>query len=314
MLPPCFHLEGLGEKGRKKSEAGTICQKFHTGFNLRLPCVLSGADGREDFLVYAGSLSRPLCCFGIAIEPKDMEDMLEACEEGGIAVLRKEGLLLYGRGEQFLLDVGNEKSFVRKDLSIPMEQEPKADSSLPGSLERLTGVSEKEEVRRFFRKEQEKGIWEDRMGIPWDGEFRKYAAFLAGQKVLSLERGRTDWWKEPADYLAGRGKGLTPGGDDILLGYGAVLMAAGSSEGFCLSQYMADMLGSRTTVVSQAYFKALASGYVNEDFRRLLLYLSGREKGDMEKAVTQIKALGHTSGHDTLFGAWMALEWLAKML
>lgn len=286
MLPPYFQKEIF--------VSGNIRGKFKSSFNIELR--LSNPVENDSFLVHIGSLLRPLCSFGISVEEGDMKDMLESCEEGSLVCLRQGKLRIYGREEQFILNLGDKENFWEKNLQIP-------------TLHKDLPVWKESVIYDLLKRDVEDGSLENHMGISWDGDFLEHC--------MGMKEAETSW-KEEIQFFCGRGKGLTPSGDDILLGYMAVLMAAGQEMGFTMSSFAAEYAASKTTSVSLAYYRALSAGFVNEDFREFLLCLLPRGGKTAEKAsdkkkyaeqiIRQIRSLGHTSGHDTLFGAFLALE------
>lgn len=100
--------------------------------------------------------------------------------------------------------------------------------------------------------------------------------------------------------LAGRGNGLTPTGDDILVGVLYGLWA------WKLEQRWMDLIVEtavpRTTSLSAAFLRAAAAGEATIHWHRLA-------NGDPE-AVAQILAIGHTSGRE----AWAGFIHAGKIL
>ena len=74
-------------------------------------------------------------------------------------------------------------------------------------------------------------------------------------------------WQQVTAYLIGRGKGLTPSGDDLLVAYQAMFYAF-DQPAEKLATALAVPLS--TTDVSKAYISASIKGYVNSLIYRLL--------------------------------------------
>jgi len=112
-------------------------------------------------------------------------------------------------------------------------------------------------------------------------------------------------------FFAGRGKGLTPSGDDILIGFTMAIMMFGEFDVWkkSISSWITK---DRTTMISVAYIRALLQGYVSANFIQLLKLMDDREIGNIEKTVKDIMSLGHTSGCDTLFGFLLGLKFLTN--
>lgn len=116
--------------------------------------------------------------------------------------------------------------------------------------------------------------------------------------------------KKAVQYLIGRGKGLTPSGDDMLIG----VMAANRfiqrlPELFYNN--VKEILSSDikpTTFVSEHYLNCALQHNFNELIIQLVTSLS-KDTGrcELEKNILEIGALGHTSGLDMLTGFTAAL-------
>lgn len=102
------------------------------------------------------------------------------------------------------------------------------------------------------------------------------------------------------DHLVGRGQGLTPSGDDVLLGFACALEALGQSGE--LAELLLSRSRDRTTDVSTAYFDAFACGYANPVYGELARSALARDEERFSAAVRQIERIGHTSGTDALLG------------
>ena len=108
-----------------------------------------------------------------------------------------------------------------------------------------------------------------------------------------------------AREVAGRGPGLTPSGDDLLVGImlaTGVLPGAGGVRGV---QDIRDVLASaaipRTTRISGAYLNAASRGWASEPWHALVRALPGPPE-PIRRAVRRLLQIGETSGADTLTG------------
>jgi hypothetical protein len=104
----------------------------------------------------------------------------------------------------------------------------------------------------------------------------------------------------PPYGLVGLGPGLTPAGDDFLIGALAALDAIGQTN-------MHDALGravvaaaGRTSPLSASLLRAAAAGHVGENLHVMVAALVA---GDADAAVAAAGRIGHTSGWDALAGA-----------
>lgn len=99
-----------------------------------------------------------------------------------------------------------------------------------------------------------------------------------------------------AQRLAGLGPGLTPAGDDVLIGVQSVLTCFGHR----LSTVLPDAVHGRTTDLSHALLRLAADGAYLGEVGRLLRALAGH--GDVAAAGARLAAVGHTSGAALLAG------------
>lgn len=113
---------------------------------------------------------------------------------------------------------------------------------------------------------------------------------------------------EAVASLIGMGNGLTPAGDDLIGGALIALHALGKNG-------IADRLGkwalclsrTRTNRISRAHLQCAASGEGHEALHHALsAILAGRTS--LEKELSALERIGHTSGMDALSGALLALD------
>jgi hypothetical protein len=110
-----------------------------------------------------------------------------------------------------------------------------------------------------------------------------------------------------AASLAGLGGGLTPAGDDFLIGVMLwAWLAHPTPERFC--QLVFEAAAPWTTTLSAAFLRAAAGGECSASWHCLLAALKGHEPASLVAAVRDVLAQGSTSGADALAGfLWMGL-------
>lgn len=129
---------------------------------------------------------------------------------------------------------------------------------------------------------------------------------LAGVLDVALAARRAGSCDEVARLLVGWGPGLTPSGDDVLVG-----LAAGAALGprrrgaGALSGTAARMARTRTTFVSQALLEAAAAGAFPPALNALGL---ARDAAARDAAVARVACIGSRSGLDLLVGVGAGLE------
>ncbi|MEZ4868358.1 MAG: DUF2877 domain-containing protein [Caldilineaceae bacterium] len=134
----------------------------------------------------------------------------------------------------------------------------------------------------------------------------------AGQAIASLNAGiRRNSLAEieqGAFALAGLGPGLTPAGDDFLVGLLAALHSNQSryannlmtTQQLCT--HIAQVAMVRTTKLSGAWLRYAGQGYFGEPWHDLIDALNDGGKNTMEQAVWRILQSGASSGADALTG------------
>jgi Protein of unknown function (DUF2877) len=125
--------------------------------------------------------------------------------------------------------------------------------------------------------------------------------------VNSLRRGRAD---EAVLYWVGRGPGLTPSGDDVLVGIVAALRFSGAIASSSLAplRELVETAPSRlTTEISAEYLHYACRGMVNGMVRDLLVALDRSNRVGVLKAVDRLSRYGHTSGMDCVLGVLVGL-------
>jgi hypothetical protein len=137
--------------------------------------------------------------------------------------------------------------------------------------------------------------------------------------AAALERFRAGGEIRGLAALVGLGEGLTPSGDDALVGVLAGLDAALEVSGAAaaLRQRLCAELErgtSRTTRLAAQMLDAAAAGFYAEPVLGLLQTLALPKPGAkaLERAVAALLAVGHRSGADTLRGISAVLERLAR--
>jgi hypothetical protein len=142
--------------------------------------------------------------------------------------------------------------------------------------------------------------------IPWlqqlcDQQRATGIAALAipeGQTILAL-----------AYSICGRGAGLTPGGDDFLLGWLAAgwFLYGARPDFLARGQSIVEIAEQRTHALSRYWLSCAATGYVAQPVKALLEALTRPEQQQLEQAAHNLLAMGSTSGSDTLRGILYAI-------
>ncbi len=103
--------------------------------------------------------------------------------------------------------------------------------------------------------------------------------------------------------LAGLGGGLTPAGDDFIVGTLLAMWAGMYGPGReALVQSIAETAAPLTTTLSAAYLRAAARGECVVQWHRLFTALQGFNPEETQLAVKSLLSIGHSSGADGLAG------------
>jgi len=130
------------------------------------------------------------------------------------------------------------------------------------------------------------------------------AAIIPIQMLLDgIERLDSSTLQAAAGDLAGLGLGLTPSGDDFIIGVMHALWMSLSEEqarSLCLELLTATT--PRTNTLSANYLKAAAHGEASEAWHTIVSAIAQNDKIALNSSVEFLKKLGHTSGQDALSG------------
>ncbi len=138
---------------------------------------------------------------------------------------------------------------------------------------------------------------------------RRLVTALAADDAAAVSAG--------ARALVGNGPGLTPSGDDALVGLFAVLHRVGPTErcsdALRLLAESVDALLRRTTPISAHYLQLAIDGHFGEHLTDLVDAL-GSGNGVGTGQVPRVRATGATSGADALVGVVAGLHLLREQL
>lgn len=114
-----------------------------------------------------------------------------------------------------------------------------------------------------------------------------------------------------ASGVAGLGVGLTPSGDDFLIGVIYALWAIFDPEDAALwSRTIVESASPHTTMLSAAMLQEASEGNATEHWHILVDVLAKGDAIDVEQASMGILSVGHTSGADALIGFLLSVDLL----
>lgn len=255
-------------------QSGKVHSKFKNGLNVQF----------GDNLLYIGALGTPLSAFGMLVTKADLIQLLDNIQVGEIVISKDKRFVFYTTQGIINLEYINVEYV---DLGIP---------NIKYSIEK---IANNKLYAHLSGLELDK-----RTGMTLDDREKKYIARL-------ITTSKEDYQEnlEIIKFFTGRGIGLTPSGDDLLLGFSFALRIfnQGACWLLCMRKITAQQL---TTPISIAYAQALLSGYVSLNCLNLALVLDTQDTEKIKTVVDDVAAFGYTSGYDTLYGFWLGLCFL----
>ncbi|MGT2771803.1 DUF2877 domain-containing protein [Streptococcus marimammalium] len=121
--------------------------------------------------------------------------------------------------------------------------------------------------------------------------------------------------EQSVEQLIGRGQGLTPSGDDILMTYLFMMIICDDNQRKRVSSFIENFL-DKTTLISASYLKACLNQSVSTPLYELYLWLRNHhycEKNKLERCISNIQKIGHSSGSDMLLGLFLAISFVIQM-
>ena len=191
--------------------SGYVHSVFATSFNVAL----------DGFLFHVGDSRHPLSCCGANVAPDRLAAMLARCRSGDRAIVKRRVLRVYDVAGTWELDLG---ALEEQSLSIASPVARGRLAALEGAVAAL-GVEDLIGLRGTHGSRRSCGRW----SVP--------------TRLKTTCAGR---W----GFLLGRGPGLTPSGDDVLVGYGGGPVAlrrcrgvrAGRARGAALANHRRERL------------------------------------------------------------------------
>ncbi len=229
-----------------------------------------------ELLVHVGSEDKQLSCLGLSLAPHVIAQILKVVSVRDVVRLKDGILSFYTSSEVVHINIA--------DFEV-----------IPTDIPRCV----REENVHLAYEMLEKVTPSLVVGLDQDEEFIR--------RLEELKTLDTNAMHDALKFFIGRGLGLTPSGDDILLGFGIILVAMQEDQDF--KRLLATSL-IHTTDVSRAYLQALIDGHCNQIARRFIELLGQvhPDVTEIETTLLNLSEYGHTSGADTLLGIKSALS------
>ncbi len=173
------------------------------------------------------------------------------------------------------------------------------DEAPPGSLAPLVGENESIELTSG----------QDEAAPEISRRLLATAGPHARSLVAAISTGELESAQRASEALAGLGTGLTPSGDDFIMGVMHALWALRSpTEAAQVCAKLLAVAGPRTSALSAGWLRAAARGEAGEHWHDLTRALQRKNDVEVDQAARPILATGHTSGADAMAGFLMALQ------
>jgi len=205
-------------------------------------------------------------------------------------------------------------NLVFERFSVDLEAARRWDPSLPHAQVPVT-LDAWNCLREYVREADLTGFGQpqvaDLSGL--NAAMAERAQQAAEHLLAGLRAGRENDIIRATEQLAGLGPGLTPAGDDFLLGFmariwlePALLPPTWTAPELC--QVIAQTVGPRTTLLSRTWLDYAASGQFAESWHDLVAALTANDQNAIRHAANRILNIGATSGQDAMVGFLLISE------
>ena len=272
----------------EKEERGTLHSVFETSINLKF--------GERLVNISCNQTVKPP--FGIQVSENIIKTIISDIEE-------EEEIIFNGK-EKILL-------FKNLDLNFGLRGEAYSNKILSAKIDKKNAEKNIREILNYFLGNNHKNGF-----AIANREFVKIITDVENstlsEEILvkinnirkDIEAGKTE--TENYEYFLGRGEGLTPAGDDFIIGIMAVMKFFKNQKAEKLKKALMQDIYMKTTDISAEYLYYATFSYfslnITEFCKKLLLnnINDEEEKKALYESYGNLVKNGHTSGVDTLMG------------
>lgn len=250
---------------------GKIHSVFGQSFNINI----------QNQLIHIGSYRKYISSFGSFMEREQYESLKPYLQIGNVVRVTDNSISIYSRVGVGRVDISDEVTDLKVHSIAPnKELIEKLNDAMNDTTDRL------------------------QIGLPMDDEFDHIYNLLTTQQLDEVG------WDLVVKYMIGRGKGLTPSGDDMMLAYLFVMTLFNPERATRLSLALTKQPLS-TTDVSKEYILSCVKGYVSSPVHSLYILLKeNATQKQLEESIVNIMNIGHTSGRDMVFGIKMGINYI----
>lgn len=264
----------------KGNRVGVVHSLFTHSLNIKL--------GKQ--LVHVSDTLEPLSAFGVKLKDEKIQALLTVVKIGDFVSCQNQMLTFYNQWNKVLLVVALELL-----TEIQLKIEPF--TSYPTCIEETAFFKELSHIPVHMRT-----------GLSLSSATTGYLEELSNypQNPLSnVEQSAI------MNHLLGRGIGLTPSGDDFLIGYTSILTLFDQQHEW-LKTMQQVIRTDKTTEISIAYLRCLLEETVNENIKELTDLFFSKDQSLIQNKMERMLFFGHTSGIDTLFGMFIGTQAMIK--
>lgn len=253
---------------------GTISRVFQHSFNIQFP----------EILFHVGSISESLSCTGITLDDDFVDRLLQDVDVGNRVLYKNNRLYIYSLEDVKTIDMTD-----LHEVDLKIDQVRASKSFL-------------DEIIQSFRI------------IDFVEDWGLSDKYQPDQIVDRIQHSKNvDELNETLKFLYGRGRGLTPSGDDIIVGCLTILTSFDFEELKMWKLAVEKILKDRsTTDVSESYIHAAVEGYTSKKMVAFLRVIQEKQSKRLSSEILEIQDFGHTSGTDTLLGMYAAFTLIQK--
>jgi hypothetical protein len=254
---------------------GIVHSMFANSINIKIEGKIININARQDFL----------SSFGLRVSKIKVDEIIKYCELNNVVVIKNHEIWIYGRYKEIIISLLDYKSV---NLKIPILS--------------VSNILKSKVIDKLEQLDYLNGL-----GIENTQTLKEVNQYLKTSSLTDLEAN-----EEAMMYLIGRGQGLTPSGDDLLMGFTMILMSIGVDKPWSLQ--LEKMVKDKSTDISLAYYKALFDKHISSYLLDLLISINQLDEMGMDKSVLTLVNYGNTSGYDTLFGCYIGCLWAKNNL
>lgn len=259
----------------KFGKIGKIHSVFETTFNINV----------GDQLIHFSFNSNFLSSFGIKILNEDISYIKKYLQKNNIISIKENEIVIYS-------NVG----ILKLDFSL-IDIVPLTVETIQINLEMIKKLQELISEFDF-----------NQSGLPDDTRFKNSLQIL---KTPYLND--PDILTEILNIIVGNGIGLTPAGDDLLIGY-MFIMKMYDSNAFDLFRKVISRKKLSTTDISREYLRQCEEGVFSSPLYKLFEYIKVRDILQVKRQLYKISKLGGTSGLDTLAGINAGIDYIIERI